>query len=150
MKKKSDTKTVVKRQRKSKKTGMTEYLILHKDGTERKITVPDDWKVTFGPVCVPRGGEKYGGGSSMPLALRFYESDTKQRAIFTNVASFRDLSIKTEVKKVTVSEKNGFVECEGQRKATIFQAKTEEWVDPDQPQKQNLLPDLNKGVFDED
>ena len=53
-----------------------------------RITVPEDWKVTFGPVSP---GGKYGGGGE--LALRFYESDTKQRAIFTDVVSFRDLSI---------------------------------------------------------
>jgi hypothetical protein len=66
-----------------------------------RIRVPADWKVTFGPVSP---GSKFGGSGE--LALRFYESDTKQRAIFTDVISFRDLSIPVQrlVKKASGSE----------------------------------------------
>ena len=71
------------------------YLIVHEDGTRRKITIPSTWRVTFGPAA--RGGNmpKRPGGPSykMPMALRFYENDTQQRAIFTDVVSFRDMSI---------------------------------------------------------
>ncbi len=106
---------------------MTTYLIVHKDSTERKITVPSDWKVTFGPATA--GFSKgTSGGPTVPLALRFYENEKKQRAIFTDVVSFRDLSIKTEVKKQTVQEKDGYMECDGQRKATTFRAVMEEWL----------------------
>jgi hypothetical protein len=66
-----------------------------------RVTVPEDWKVTFGPVAP--GAGKYAGGGE--LALRFYESDTKQRAIFTDVQSFRDLSIPVQrlIKKTSGS-----------------------------------------------
>lgn len=56
-----------------------------------EIAVPEDWKVTFGPVAVGSGRINSEGGGSM--ALRFYEDDKRQRAIFTGVRSFRDLSI---------------------------------------------------------
>ena len=64
-----------------------------------RIDIPEDWKVTYAPVS-PAGAKGYGGDPT--LALRVYENDTKQRAIFTNVRSFRDLSIpvqRLEVKK---------------------------------------------------
>lgn len=51
-----------------------------------RVTVPDDWKVTFGPVAP-------GARGYADLALRFWEAENKQRAIFRNVDSFRDLSI---------------------------------------------------------
>lgn len=63
-----------------------------------KLEVPDEWKVTFGPVVVPRGGPRqntYGQGQ-MPWALRFYESENRQRAIFMNVVNFIDQSINVE------------------------------------------------------
>jgi hypothetical protein len=76
----------------------TTYLVEKRD-EKLKITVPSDWKVTFGPVAVGSGkqprnyGYDAGNGS---MAIRFYESDTKQRAIFTGVTGFRDLSIPVE------------------------------------------------------
>ena len=122
-----------------KKRKMTIYLITHEDKTERKITVPSDWKVTFGPAA--KGMYKSGTQNfKVPLALRFYEAETKQRAIFTDVVSFRDLSIETEVKKISTQEKRGFMECDGERKATTFQATTEEWVNPDKIKEVKALP----------
>ncbi|MBU2346597.1 MAG: hypothetical protein KJ888_20600, partial [Gammaproteobacteria bacterium] len=57
------------------------YILKHDDGTERKVTVPESWKVTFGPAV--KGGNAgrstNPGGPKMPMCLRFYESDTKQR-----------------------------------------------------------------------
>ena len=51
-----------------------------------KITIPADWKVTFGTA----GGNRNGYDDR---ELRIYESDKKQRACFTGVRSFRDLSL---------------------------------------------------------
>ena len=56
-------------------------------GDRFRIDIPANFKVTFGSLSP---GSKYGGGG---MALRVYESDTKQRAVFTDVISFRDLSI---------------------------------------------------------
>jgi hypothetical protein len=78
----------------------------------------------------------------MPMALRFYESDTKQRAIFTDVKSFRDTSIKVERENVRSQEKDGFMECDGIRKRTIFQAQVKEWVCDDDKMGEVDLPKL--------
>lgn len=69
------------------------YLIETNNGSIQ-IDIPDDWKVTYGPVSP--GAKGYGND----LALRIYESETKQRAIFTGVRSFRDMSIPVR-RKVT-------------------------------------------------
>jgi len=115
------------------------YLIRHKDNSERRITVPESWKVTFGPAVK---GMRSGTGVNLkvPLCLRFYESDTKQRAIFTDVVSFRDTSILIEERKVEVQEKEGYMECDGVKKKTTFQAKSTTWVNPDNPSKE--IPQL--------
>lgn len=65
----------------------TTYLVNFIDGDKKQITVPKSWKVTFGPV-VP--------GSRHPT-LRFYESKEKQRAAFTDVKNFRDMSMDIKV-----------------------------------------------------
>ena len=119
---------------------MTTYLITHDNGDERKVTVPSDWKVTFGPAA--KGMQRGTGPNNLkiPLALRFYEAETKQRVIFTDVSSFRDMSIKTQILKKSVQQKEGFMECDGERKATTFQATTEEWIDPDKPKPLKPTP----------
>lgn len=63
------------------------YEIITNAGSIR-MDIPESWKVTYGPVSP---GSKYGGGEGN--ALRVYEGTDKQRAIFLNVKSFRDLSI---------------------------------------------------------
>lgn len=124
------------------------YLIVHEDGTEKKITVPDDWKVTFGPAV--KGGNGKHNNFKMPMALRFYESENKQRAIFTDVVSFRDTSIKIVEKRVNVQEKEGFFECEGIKKQTIFQARTTEWIDPDKVVEERVQLPSDSSIFDFD
>jgi hypothetical protein len=126
------------------------YLIEFENGKRQRITVPESWKVTFGPAA--RGTNKDKGLSrQMPLALRFYESDTKQRAIFTDVVSFRDVSIKIEEERVNTQQKDGFVECDGKRKGVTFQATSRQWVDPDKPAEElPALPTDSEIFGDED
>lgn len=116
-------------------------LITKTDGEEIQVDIPANWKITFGPAVANAGKARMEGATTgyrmMPMALRLYESEKMQRAIFTDVASFRDLSIPMRVKKTRVQEKDGFMECEGVRKRTTFQAKTHEWVDADVEAKQN-------------
>lgn len=108
---------------------MKTYLVEFKNGTKQKITVPANWKVTFGPAAKGNRGDRT--GLQMPLALRFYESEVKQRAIFTDVVSFRDTSINIEEMKIEIQEKEGYMECDGVKKKTTFQAKATSWVNPD-------------------
>lgn len=72
------------------------YEIVTANGIIR-MDIAESWKVTYGPVSP--GAKSYGSGN----ALRVYESDTKQRAIFLDVVSFRDLSI--PVKRLLVKHK---------------------------------------------
>jgi hypothetical protein len=123
------------------------YLVTKIDGSEFQITVPETWKVTFGPAT--KGNTSYSGEQrlKMPMALRFYESETKQRAIFTDVVSFRDMSIKIKIKKNRVQEKDGYMECDGVRKRTIFQATVSEWIDPDEVKPELPMLPSDKEMF---
>lgn len=73
-------------------------------GRERKlrITVPSDFKVTYGPLTPGVKGGAYGDGEG--AVLRFYEDDKKQRAMFRKVLSFRDLSLPLVAEVVEVEE----------------------------------------------
>lgn len=122
------------------------YLIEFENGRRQKITVPESWKVTFGPAARGANGDKK-LGRTMPLALRFYESDTKQRAIFTDVISFRDTSIKIEEERIDTQRKDGYVECEGKRKGVTFQAESRQWVDPDTSNEEMPLLPTDESIF---
>lgn len=114
-------------------------LIIHENGNETQIDIPESWKVTFG-LASP--GAEHVKGGKVGLALRIYETEKMQRAIFTDVVSFRDMSIPIRIKKVNVQEKDGFMECDGVRKRTTFQASTTEWVSPDVDNSNNATPKL--------
>lgn len=64
------------------------YLIKYKNSPNEIFEVPEDWKVTYGPL-VPGSG--YHDNQSTGFTLRFYETKDKQRAVFTGVVAFRQL-----------------------------------------------------------
>ena len=103
-------------------------LIKKKDGQEIQVDIPEEWKITFGPIVV--GASKTDG--RIPIALRIYETEKLQRAIFTDVESFRDMSIPIREKRIDVQQKDGVIEVDGNRKRTIFEARTSSWVNPDE------------------
>jgi hypothetical protein len=86
------------------------------------ITVNEDWKITYGPVTPGKGS--YGG-----YALRIYESDTKQRAIFTDVISFRDMSIPVKRKVKKVAGKSEFQSDEKGSKSSKETSLDTSWED---------------------
>ena len=102
-----------------------DYILNCKHGKTKKVTVPAHWKVTFGPM-VP--GSKY----EQTPCLRFYESANLQRAIFTDVESFRDASIPI-VERVTKKQTKTHTQKtpEGDRDVVV-EARMTEWRDPDQ------------------
>lgn len=73
----------------------TRTLLVEKsNGDQFKIEIPADFKVTFGSTGGNRGfGDK---------ELRIYEAESKQRACFVGVASFRDLGL--PLTRLVVSE----------------------------------------------
>lgn len=107
------------------------YIIEKTDGTIR-ITVPEQWKVTFGPIIGGKQAGSYGSERGC-LALRFYEDEKHQRAIFTNVRNFIDTSIK--VQKYAVVEEVD--EKKAKREPGMYKQKDEKfvrygWIDADQ------------------
>lgn len=123
------------------------YLIEFASGKKQKVTVPEDWKVTFGPAAVGISKEAR-MTNKIPLAIRFYEGNEKQRAIFTDVVNFRDMSIQIEEERIDVQQKEGYMECEGTRKGVTFQATSRQWVNPDVPQKNFPQLPADKNIFD--
>ena len=91
------------------------YEIERLNGDKLRVTVPAAWKVTFGPVFQSSGRGM--GFGSPNYALRFYEAENKQRAVFVDVASFRDLSIPVQRLDRTVTE-----EKKAKRGSKIVQA----------------------------
>lgn len=108
------------------------YLLEMRNGDKKKISIPAHWKLTFGPLCP---GSKDGGlNSTGATALRLYDG-TNQKAVFTGVESFRDLSIGIEV-EVTKSKQETFYKDDpegGERKAVVMEASVKEWINPDAP-----------------
>jgi hypothetical protein len=116
------------------------YILDLDNGKRRKVTVPASWKVTFGPAAVGLDKASSGNRLKVPMALRFYENKENQRAIFTDVISFRDSSIQIEEEVINTQVKQGFMEVDGARKAVHYEARTKEWVDPDSDSPKTLLP----------
>lgn len=102
------------------------YEIVTTEGRLR-MEIDESWKVTYGPVSQGKG---YGSEN----ALRIYEDAAKerQRAVFTNVISFRDLSI--PVQRLVIRERGKekwSVDENGRRRISSTQYETK-WVPEDQ------------------
>lgn len=119
---------MVKKEAEEKASDTKVYLIEFENGRKQKVTIPANWKVTFGPA-VP--GVHKENGRRMPTAIRFYEDENRQRAIFTDVVSFRDMSIPIEEERVKVETKLGRMEVEGAYRTVNVKAEMREWVNPD-------------------
>ncbi len=76
------------------------YEILLTDGSRQRITIPATWKVSFGAI-VPASAKAtavgYGGAG---WGLRIWEATDKQRAVYSGVVEFFDISIPTQVRAV--------------------------------------------------
>ena len=83
---------------KKKPTASTTTYLIERGKEQLRVTVPSDWKVTCGPIVPTRSQNRNNsyGGYDAPHCIRFYEANDKQRAIFTGVTAFRDLSIPVE------------------------------------------------------
>lgn len=112
------------------------YVLNMKDGTKQKVTVPSNWKLTFGPL-VPgsKDGNLNGAGA---LVLRIYEgSKENQRAVFTGVESWRDTQeLQIQVEQVQTKQQAAQVDIPGEgRKDVVAHMEVRQWVDPDKPQQ---------------
>jgi hypothetical protein len=109
---------------------MTTYLVARSNGRDLKITVPSSWKVTFGPL---NPGSKNLAANGAP-ALRFYEKPNQQRAVITDVTSFRDMGIRVEEKRATVKQQVLTKNTAHGKKDVIVEGRVEEWINPDAPE----------------
>jgi hypothetical protein len=114
----------------SHQTDMTTYLLLMNDGTRQKITCPTEWTVTFGPLMPGSQNKDYNSHKSIALRVR---DGQRQKAVFTNVESFRDMSMAIEAEVSKTKEETFFREEDGEKKQVIVQGSIKEWVNPDAP-----------------
>lgn len=113
-------------------TGDKTYLMDLSGGRMRRITVPASWKVTFGPlVPKPSGDDRY---QNKTFALRFYEGRDQQRAIFTDVLSFRDESLKVEERVTKTKQQVVHKDAPSGRREMVVEARVTEWRDPLAPE----------------
>lgn len=112
-----------------KQEQMKTYHVCRKGGRDQRITVPASWKVTFGPLNPGSRGHEAG-----QPALRFYESQNQQRAVITDVISFRDTSIKVEEKRTNVKQQVLRKQTPHGDKNVVVEGRVEEWVNPDAPE----------------
>ncbi len=107
------------------------YMLSMRDGSRQKVTVPAKWRVTFGALYPGKEG------NSGKSALRFWEGNKEnQRAVFTEVESFRDMSIQIEVEQTQSNEHVGIVKTELGDKNVVMRAEVKQWVNPDDPKTQ--------------
>lgn len=111
---------------------MTVLLLTMKDGTRKKVTIPSSYKVTFGPL-VP--GSKDGNNGYAGIALRIYAGKDQQKAVFTQVESFRDLSISIMEEKVETKSERYVREGDDSGEAINAEVKVTKWSDPDHPEE---------------
>lgn len=123
-----DTKTAV---------GKRRLLLSMQDGTQKKLEIPEDWKITFGAL-IP--GQKESAGK---IGLRLWSGSKGreiQHAVFTNVESFRDMSIEI-MEQIEERQTETFVRA-GSEDGEAIQAdvRVKKWVNPDEPAKSK--PDI--------
>lgn len=56
-----------------------------------RITIPSNYKITYGKLHA--GGDGNRNYDNSGNCLRIYEAENKQRAVFRNVVSFRDIGL---------------------------------------------------------
>ena len=137
--------------KKQAKTSETKTFIMGLIGGKmRKITVPDTWKVTFGPL-VPgmTSARMTGHGGELGMALRFYEGKDMQRAVFTDVIWFRDESLQVEERVTKTKQKIIEKDTPKGRRATVMEARVTEWSNPDAPDNDDEEDDGFLQITDE-
>lgn len=103
------------------------YILELKNGNTRKITIPSNWKMTYGQL-VPHAERGQGGG----VALRLYEGNKENlRAVMSDVVAIRDSSISIVEKRTSVQRKAAKKQTHQGMKDVVVEARVTEWVDPD-------------------
>jgi len=112
------------------KEDMTTYLLIMNNGTRQKITCPTAWTVTFGPLMPGSKEREYNGHKAIALRIR---DGQRQKAVFTEVESFRDMSMEIETEVTKTKEETFYRDEGGEKKQVIVQGAVKEWMNPDAP-----------------
>lgn len=114
-----------------KKSDAMKTLILEtaSEGMKR-VTIPAHWRVTFGNTLPYNPKHGFAGGSSN-ISLRLYDGTT-QTAVFSDVVSFRDASIKIEERITKVKRMQTTKHGRTGDKAVEVEGRATEWVNPDE------------------
>lgn len=107
------------------------YILKMKNGELRKMTFPAHWRLTFGNV-LPYQGKEARTSVEHRIALRIYgESKDDLRAVMLDVVDFRDASIEVLDRRTSVQRKGAQVQTEHGKKDVVYEARMQEWVNPD-------------------
>lgn len=115
------------------------------DGTQKKLVIPADWKITFGAL-VP--GQKESAGK---IGLRLWsgaKGNEIQHAVFTNVDSFRDMSI--EILEQVEERQTEIYRKEGDESGEAIHAdvRVKKWINPDEAKpKPEVRPQYGPGTL---
>jgi len=111
------------------------YILELNNGNLRRVTVPANWTLTFGPT-IPFAGKGSVSPGNGGTALRFYtDKDKKEaRAAFTDVRAFRDADIEIEERRTEVQRKVVEQEGPGGMHNVEVEARITQWVNPDTEQ----------------
>jgi len=108
------------------------YILTLKGGDIRKITIPNDWKITFGNVIPYQGKDARVSNGEYRIALRIYgKSKDDLRAVMMDVVSFREDSFYVMEKRTTVQLKAAQKQTSASMKDVVVEARVTEWVNPD-------------------
>lgn len=111
-------------------TGEKTFILELKNGNVRQITIPANWKLTFGQL-VPHTLRDTHGATSQ-VALRIYEGSKENlRAVMTDVVAIRDAGIAIKEKRTTVQRKVAQKHTAHGAKDVVVEARVTEWVNPD-------------------
>lgn len=108
-------------------------LVQMRDAKDRKITIPEDWTITFGPIAV---GARSDGNSAHVLRLYADAGKKHLKAVFRNVTSFHEEGI--DIREKVVRKKNKSFRRAGMKGDQTYSAEVRQtsWVDPfaDEPE----------------
>ncbi len=115
------------------------YEIEFSDGSAIRVDIPEEWRVTYGPIvgAAATGGEmpgKYRNRASLGgNAFRAWENENRQRLLLTGVVSFRDIALpmlRRAVRKFGTSE---WMEDDGSWKGSKSEQVQKSWRAMDDP-----------------
>lgn len=119
--------------------GTKTYILELKNGNVRRMTIPDNWSLTFGQL-VPHTLRDTSGRTSQ-VALRIYGTSKQDlRSVMTDVVAVRDESISIVERRTTVQRKASQKQTAKGAKDVVIEARVTEWVDPDAEDDDDSVP----------